>query len=69
MQFISYMLATGSAAGFGVTLDMKQLFDSAGMHFGDFYSKAYASCSLLLLAFLCAAISSIMAAYALPKRI
>lgn len=68
MQFMSYMLATGSAAGFGVTLDMKQLYDNVGWYFDEFYQKAYASCSLLLLAFFCTAVSSIMAAYALPKR-
>ncbi|OMO96875.1 hypothetical protein COLO4_15014 [Corchorus olitorius] len=64
---ISYVLATGSAAGFGATKDLKALADARGFDFDDYFDKAYASASLLLLAFLCSATLSVFSSYALPK--
>ncbi|GMN57219.1 hypothetical protein TIFTF001_026334 [Ficus carica] len=68
-KIVSYLLATGAAAGFGVTVDMKTLFESINYDFGNFYAKAYASSSLLLLAFLCTAVLSVLSSYALPKSL
>ena len=68
MQFISYVLATGAAAGFGVTVDLKRITDAGGLEMTKFYEKAYASASLLLLAYICTALLSIISAFALPKR-
>lgn len=61
------MLATGTGAGFGATIDLK---DASG---GDssidkFFDKASAAASILLLAFVFTAISSILSSLSLPKR-
>ncbi|XP_018810681.1 CASP-like protein 4D1 [Juglans regia] len=68
-KVVSYVLATGAAAGFGVTTDLKRVFEIAGLDFGDkFYQMANASASLLFLAFVCTAICSVLSSYALPKK-
>ncbi|PON51062.1 CASP-like protein 4D [Parasponia andersonii] len=56
-KIMSYLLATGAGAGFGMTNDMKRIFD-----LGNFYDKSYAATSLLLLAFICTAIMSYLLA-------
>ncbi|CAN0909491.1 CASP-like protein 4D1 [Linum grandiflorum] len=66
-KVVSYILATGSAAAFGATRDMKPLFAGVG-NVDKFFNKGYASASLLLLGFVCTAILSVMSSYALPKR-
>ncbi|KAL4297987.1 hypothetical protein GQ457_09G029520 [Hibiscus cannabinus] len=67
-KVISYLLATGSAAGFGATKDLKASADALGLTDLDgYFDKGFASASLLLLAFLCAALLSIFSSYALPK--
>ncbi|KAH1045629.1 hypothetical protein J1N35_036413 [Gossypium stocksii] len=67
---ISYVLATGSTAGFGVTKDLKALADATNVDdLDDYFDKAYASASLLLFAFICAAILSVFSSYALPKMV
>ena len=67
-QIISYVLATGAAAGFGITSDMKALFELLSTYdFGDFYAKANASASLLFLAFVCTAILSVLSSFDLQK--
>ncbi|KAL5569090.1 hypothetical protein UlMin_025665 [Ulmus minor] len=64
-KIISYLLATGAAAGFGLTKDMNEAIDISELE--DFYAKGYASASLLLLAFVCTAVLSVLSSYALPK--
>ncbi|KAJ6983151.1 hypothetical protein NC653_026077 [Populus alba x Populus x berolinensis] len=66
-QVVSYILATGAAAAFGATKDMKPIF--AGLGGDKFFNKGYASASLLLLGFVCTAISSVFSSYALPKKV
>ncbi|XP_012453612.1 CASP-like protein 4D1 [Gossypium raimondii] len=69
-KVISYVLATGSAAGFGATKDLKALADVTNVDdLDDYFDKAYASASLLLFAFICAAILSVLSSYALPKMV
>ncbi|XP_021296081.1 CASP-like protein 4D1 [Herrania umbratica] len=68
-KVISYVMATGCAAGFGATTDLKALADARKLDFEDYFDKAYASASLLLLAFLCAAVLSVFSSYALPKMV
>ncbi|XVE52681.1 hypothetical protein DITRI_Ditri02bG0142400 [Diplodiscus trichospermus] len=68
-KVVSFMVATGSAAGFGATKDVKAIADAVKLDLDDYFNKAYASASLLLLAFLCAAILSVFSSYALPKVI
>ncbi|XP_027111003.1 CASP-like protein PIMP1 [Coffea arabica] len=67
-KVISYVLATGAAASFGMTQDFKRLVDRSDSGVDKFLSKADAATSLCLLGFLFAAISSIFSAFSLPKR-
>ncbi|XP_027104460.1 CASP-like protein PIMP1 [Coffea arabica] len=67
-KVISYVLATGAAASFGMTQDLKTLVDRSDSGVDKFLSKADAATSLCLLGFLFAAISSIFSAFSLPKR-
>ncbi|XP_021911630.1 CASP-like protein 4D1 [Carica papaya] len=72
-KFISYVLATGAAAGFGVSKDLKDtvkiIFPESSSNIDKFFSKAHASCSLLLIAFVFTAVLSTLSSYALPKRV
>ncbi|XP_027115623.1 CASP-like protein 4D1 [Coffea arabica] len=66
-KVISYMLATGAAAGFGITVDFNRLL-LKGTDASDFLNKANAAAGLLIVAFLFSAISSVFSSLALPKR-
>ncbi|XP_021813701.1 CASP-like protein 4D1 [Prunus avium] len=72
-KLISNLLATGTGAGFAATVDTKRLTDAdprfESIDIGEFYDKAYASASLLLLAFCSTAMLSIISSYTLPKRV
>ncbi|GAA0155648.1 hypothetical protein LIER_13334 [Lithospermum erythrorhizon] len=65
-KIISTLLATGAAASFGMTLELKENFDDYEMH--TFKNKSNAAASLCLIAFVFGAISSTISAYSLPKR-
>ncbi|XP_059458487.1 CASP-like protein 4D1 [Corylus avellana] len=67
---VSYILATGAAAGFGATIDLKKVLQNADvpLDLSGFFNIGYASTLLLFLAFLCTAILSILSSYALPKK-
>ncbi|XP_062154565.1 CASP-like protein 4D2 [Alnus glutinosa] len=74
---VSFLLATGSAAGFGATIESKERnwtiinldnnLDKVNLN--GFFNVIYASATLLFLAFLCTAILSILSSYALPKKV
>ncbi|KFK36844.1 hypothetical protein AALP_AA4G179200 [Arabis alpina] len=72
-KVISYLVATGSAAGFGVSKDLKDAFialvvlDSTGP-VDSFFSRGYASASLLLFAFICLAVLSVFSSFAITKQ-
>jgi hypothetical protein len=66
-QVVSYILATGAAAAFGATKELKTQL--AGLGGDKFFNKGYASASLLLLGFVCTAILSVFSSYALPKKV
>ncbi|XP_002530846.2 CASP-like protein 4D1 [Ricinus communis] len=69
-KVISYILATGVPAGFGVSVDLKPIFEDLGA--GEvvaFFDKGYASAGLLLIGFLCMAISSVCVSYTLPNYV
>ncbi|XP_009761561.1 CASP-like protein PIMP1 [Nicotiana tabacum] len=66
-KFISYFLATGAAASFGMTQDLKQL-QNGDDTLNKFLGIADAAASLCLLGFIFAAVSSVFSSYALPKR-
>ena len=40
-QVISYLLTTGSAAGFGVTKDLKALADAIKLDLDDYFDKTH----------------------------
>ncbi|KAL3834810.1 hypothetical protein ACJIZ3_009546 [Penstemon smallii] len=67
-KVISYLLATGAAAGFGLTVDLgrDEVVDSV---IGSFLQKANVSTSLLFIGFLFSAISSVFSSLSLPKRV
>jgi hypothetical protein len=68
LQAVSYILATGAAAGFSATKELKKVtFGDA--HLTRFFNLGYASVLLLFLAFLCTAILSILSSYALPRKV
>ncbi|KAG5051273.1 CASP-like protein 4D1 [Glycine soja] len=62
-KIISYLLISGSAAGFGVTVELGR-----GVPSNSFMDKANASASLLLIAFLFTAVASTFTSFALPKK-
>ncbi|XP_031259547.1 CASP-like protein 4D1 isoform X2 [Pistacia vera] len=64
-KVISYVLATGGAAAFGVTKDMKVVFAGSG---NKLFDRGYGCASLVLFWFACTAALSIYSSYALPKR-
>ncbi|XP_057981081.1 CASP-like protein 4D1 [Malania oleifera] len=66
---VSYLLATGTAAAFGASVDMKDALSGTGSSVDKFFEKANAAASLLLFAFLFSAVSSVFSAFALPKKI
>ncbi|KAI5575012.1 hypothetical protein POPTR_010G204700v4 [Populus trichocarpa] len=66
-KVVSYILATGAAAAFGATKELKTQL--AGLGGDKFFNKGYASASLLLLGFVCTAILSVFSSYALPKKV
>ncbi|KAM6582552.1 hypothetical protein CsatB_009554 [Cannabis sativa] len=70
-KIISYLLATGTAAGFAATKDVKtyfsqqfQFLDLEDGELDGFCSMGYASASLVLIAFICTAMLSVMSSYA-----
>ncbi|GMH07938.1 hypothetical protein Nepgr_009778 [Nepenthes gracilis] len=64
-KFISYLLATGTAAGFGGTIDLRSALSGLGV--GDFFNEAGAAASLVLIAFCFSAGSSIISSYQLSS--
>ena len=68
MQFISLLLATGTGAGFGVTVDLKDQYGAITSGYDKFFDKGYAVSSMLLIAVLFSAVSSIFSSLSLPKR-
>ncbi|KAG7016239.1 CASP-like protein 4D1, partial [Cucurbita argyrosperma subsp. argyrosperma] len=66
-KFLSYLLATSTAAGFGVSVDLQRTKDPEDL-FGTFFGKAYATSALLLFAFFCSAAVSILSSFAFSKR-
>ncbi|CAH8291610.1 unnamed protein product [Eruca vesicaria subsp. sativa] len=72
-KIISYLLATGSAAGFGVSKDLKDAILALVVldptdPVDNFFSRGYASASMLLLAFVCLAILSVFSSFAISKH-
>jgi hypothetical protein len=68
LQVVLFLLATGSAAGFGASIDLNKHIERI-YHMGGFFNMGYVSALLLFLAFLCTAILSIMSSHALPKKV
>ncbi|CAA3004028.1 CASP PIMP1 [Olea europaea subsp. europaea] len=66
-KIVSYILATGAAAGFGLSVDLNSL-PVNGSDIEDFLNKANAAASLLFIGFLFSATSSVFSSLSLPKR-
>lgn len=66
-QIMSYMLASGAAAGHAVTVDYQNKFDPFHV-FSRFYVKAYVSASVLLIAFLFTATLSMFSCMHFPRK-
>lgn len=62
-QMISYFMISGSAAGFGLTVELGR-----GVPSNSFIDKANAAASLLLIGFVFTAIASTITSFALPKK-
>ncbi|BAT83045.1 hypothetical protein VIGAN_04014200 [Vigna angularis var. angularis] len=62
-KMISYFMISGSAAGFGLTVELGR-----GVPSNPFTDKANASASLLLIGFVFTAIASTITSFALPKK-
>ncbi|KAL8470462.1 hypothetical protein ACS0TY_033084 [Phlomoides rotata] len=65
-KVVSYILATGAGAGFGLTVDTKRGEDNSDIN--SFFNRASAAASLLLIGFLFSAVSSIFSSLSLPKK-
>ncbi|XP_048326697.2 CASP-like protein 4D1 [Ziziphus jujuba] len=68
-KVISNLLATGAAAGFIATRERQESFGEAGKYYQKHFNRSYASACILLLAFVCTLILSVISSYALPKRV
>ncbi|KAJ1443163.1 plant integral membrane protein [Sesbania bispinosa] len=64
-KIISYLLLSGSAAGFGASEDLQRITYGS---LKSFFGKANASASLLLIGFLITAIASTLSSFALPNK-
>ncbi|KAI4382830.1 hypothetical protein MLD38_008742 [Melastoma candidum] len=67
-KMVSYFLATGMAAGFGATKDLKATFEGSGSNVDKFFDRGYAAASLLLFSFISTALLSIISSFSLPKN-
>ncbi|GLT89030.1 hypothetical protein SLE2022_070330 [Rubroshorea leprosula] len=65
-KVLSYTLATGAAAGFAATSDLRSGSEGVISHF---FNRGYAASALVLLGFVCAAFLSIFSSRALPKKV
>uniref|UniRef100_A0A2N9FU29 CASP-like protein n=1 Tax=Fagus sylvatica TaxID=28930 RepID=A0A2N9FU29_FAGSY len=67
---ISYLLASAASAGIGASRDAHGVLDGTWQQRTESYtSKGFAAAVLLLPAFVCTAILSIISSYALPKKV
>ena len=64
-QVISYILATGTGAAFGATIDLKE---ASGVG-SKFFDKGSAAATFILFAFLFTAVSSVFSSLALSKKL
>ncbi|KAI4339194.1 hypothetical protein MLD38_024158 [Melastoma candidum] len=68
-KMVSYFLATGAAAAFGATKDLKAATEGSGSNVDKFFDNGYAAASLLLFSFICCALLSVISSFSLPKNI
>ncbi|XP_045831489.1 CASP-like protein 4D1 [Trifolium pratense] len=68
-KIISYLLLSGSAAGFGASKDLDRFYKEELEHpLNSFFRQANASASLLLFGFIATAMAAIFTSFALPKK-
>ncbi|KAL7108984.1 hypothetical protein ACP275_06G147800 [Erythranthe tilingii] len=64
---LSYVLGTGAAAGFGLSVDLKRVDTSDAEH--NFLNKANLAAGVLFIGFIFSAVSSVFSSFSLPKRV
>ncbi|KAJ4719865.1 CASP-like protein [Melia azedarach] len=68
-KIASYLLATGAAAGFAVTSELKRSGEEGIPDDVDkFLNKGYGSAAVVLIGFVCTALLSVFSSYALPRK-
>ncbi|TYK21753.1 CASP-like protein 4D1 [Cucumis melo var. makuwa] len=69
-MLLAYLLLSGASAGFGAGIDLKvnikELLESN--YYDSFFNKGNAGSAILLLAFICAAIVSLLSSLALIRN-
>nr|POE92468.1 dna polymerase alpha catalytic subunit [Quercus suber] len=66
---ISYLLLSAASAGIGASKDLRPYIKKSNDHFNSYLSKGFAAANLLLPAFVCTMILSILSYYALPEKV
>ncbi|CAK9308805.1 unnamed protein product [Citrullus colocynthis] len=68
-KFLSYLLLSAASAGLGAGIDLRVSFkELVGNFFNSFFDKGSAAAAILLIAFFCAAIVSILSSLALIRK-
>ncbi|PON88713.1 CASP-like protein 4D [Trema orientale] len=67
-KVISYLLISGAIGGYITANDKRDFFDKSYDQIDSALNYSNTSASLLLLGFVCSAISSVLSSYTLPKR-
>ena len=69
MQITTNILGTGAVVGFLATREKQSWLRDYAISVDNYFNKSYGSATLLLLAFFCSFILSVISSYALPKKI
>ncbi|EYU33204.1 hypothetical protein MIMGU_mgv1a018885mg [Erythranthe guttata] len=64
---LSYVLATGAAACFGLSVDLNRIETNDAEH--NFLDKANAAAGVLFIGFIFSVVSSVFSSFSLPKRV
>ncbi|XP_022134193.1 CASP-like protein 4D1 [Momordica charantia] len=68
-KLLTYLLLSGASAGLGAGIDLRSNYkDLVGNIFNSFFDKGSASAAILLLAFICSAVVSILSSLALVRK-
>ncbi|GMY08573.1 CASP-like protein 4D1 [Fagus crenata] len=68
-RFAAFESYSAASAGIGASRDIHEVVDVTNQHIASYISKGFAAACLLLPAFVCTAILSIISSYAVPKKV